>query len=931
MNLATPPPWDLFISYRRTDAEIVKALAGALQHIKVSVCLDCNEIDDADSIQARIDQGLANCRALLAWYSVDYSHSRPCQWELTAALIAARAETAPVRRLLVVNPETDTGHLVLPQVRDIKHLRAPNEISDRSGLGALAGRIAELLRPIQGTFGALRALSRPPWYGYAALGSNRFIGRVQDLWDIHTALSAGDFAIVCGQPAPISHGQLTQLRGSGGIGKSLLAEEYALRFGTFWPGGVFWLRAYGNSDRPKESAEALARRRDGEYHNQLANFALAQGVNVGDIRKLNSPQIRATLANRLQPLGPYLWIVDDLPDCDRTELGRWLAPSNNGQTLLTTRSRRHDALGKSIDLSLLPPTDALALLTRDRTPQDAIETAAVKGILSCLVGHALALDVARAACQRQGYAGFLTRLQQPNQDALALAAQLAGELPNGHNPSIAVTFLGSLQTLSLEGLDFLRLCAQLAAAPVDRRLVARCLKTAGNLEEQTAVDRAYLGMHHAIQASLAEEVQGRQAATVHALIAQTLRLNDNDTDRQRVLREAALSVLDADLEPVAAIRHHDVLQDNLAHARVLAEQPVTVAEYVLIGRLGRYESERGNYPDAEEFYRQQHEGYARLLGEEDPDTLTSMSNLAETLRDQGHLADARALHGQVLAVQRRGLGEEDPDTLTSMSNLAETLRDQGHLACARALHEQVLATRRRLLGEEDPDTLTSMHNLAGTLRAQGDLANARALHEQVLATRRRLLGEEDPDTLTSMGNLAGTLWAQDELAAARALQKQVLATRRRLLGEEHPETLTSMHNLAVTLCALDKLAAAQALQKKALAISRRLLGEEHPATLTTIDSLAVTLRAKGDLHTARALHEQVLAAQRRLLGEEHPDTSLTAWNLYLTLDEIPDDPAAQAAQAILDELLRWLLLRDPATLSATQRAIQEEVQNRLSR
>lgn len=880
MNPAAPPPWDLFISYRRTDVEIVEALAAALEHIQVSVWLDCNEIDDADCIQARIDRGLANSLALLAWYSVDYPHSRPCQWELTAALIAAHAENAPVRRLLVVNPEADPGHLVLPQVRDIEHLPAP-EISDKSGLDALAWRIAELLQPIDGTFGALRALSRPPWHGYAAQGSNRFVGRVQNLWDIHAALSAGDFAIVSGQPAPVSRGQLAQVRGSGGIGKSLLAEEYALRFGAFWPGGVFWLHAYGHSDRPEESATALAQRREDEYRNQIGTLTLAQGV---DIRELDTRQIRAVLASRLQALGPYLWIVDDLPDSDRAELERWLAPSSNGQTLLTTRSRRHDALGKSIDLSLLPPADARSLLTRDHSPQDAAEQAAVDDILTRLEGHALALDVARAACQRQGYPGFLTRLHQPDQDALALAAQLAGELPNGHNPSIAVTFLGSLRALPPEGLDFLRLCAQLAAGPVDRRLVARCLKTAGDLEEQTAEDRADLGMHQAIQASLAEAVQGRRAATVHTLIARTLRLHDTDTDRQHALREAALKVLDSDLEKVIDIRHHDALQDALAHARVLVEQPSSAAEYALIGRLGRYEGTRGNYPDAVRFYRQEYKGNTCLLGKEHPHTLISMNNLASTLQDQGKLARAQALHEQALAARRRLLGEEHPDTLTSMNNLAETMGVRGNLVEARTLHEKVLAARRRVLGEAHSDTLISMNNLAVTLRDQGDLVEARALHEQALAARRHVHGEEHPYTLISMNNLAATMQDQGHQDEAHHLHEKVLAARRRMLGEEHPDTLISMSNLGVTL------------------------------------------RNLGDLAGARVLHEQALATRRKVLGEKHPDTSLSAWNLFHTLSELQDN---LAAQTVLDENLLWLLQHDPATLSAAQQKIEEKLRKRL--
>ena len=49
----------------------------------------------------------------------------------------------------------------------------------------------------------------------------------------------------------------------------------------------------------------------------------------------------------------------------------------------------------------------------------------------------------------------------------------------------------------------------------------------------------------------------------------------------------------------------------------------------------------------------------------------SMNNLADTLRAQGDLNGARELQEKVLEIRRRILGEEHPDTLTSMNNLAE--------------------------------------------------------------------------------------------------------------------------------------------------------------------------------------------------------------------------------------------------------------------
>jgi len=52
--------------------------------------------------------------------------------------------------------------------------------------------------------------------------------------------------------------------------------------------------------------------------------------------------------------------------------------------------------------------------------------------------------------------------------------------------------------------------------------------------------------------------------------------------------------------------------------------------------------------------------------------------------------------GCTLAARRRLLGDEHPDTLSSMNNLAETLGALG----ARELYEQTLAARRRLLGDD---------------------------------------------------------------------------------------------------------------------------------------------------------------------------------------------------------------------------------------
>jgi tetratricopeptide (TPR) repeat protein len=95
-----------------------------------------------------------------------------------------------------------------------------------------------------------------------------------------------------------------------------------------------------------------------------------------------------------------------------------------------------------------------------------------------------------------------------------------------------------------------------------------------------------------------------------------------------------------------------------------------------------------------------------------------MANLASTYRNQGRWKEAEELEVQAMETSLRVLGQEHPDTLSSMANLAATYRNQERWKEAEKLFMQVMETRKRVLGQEHPDTLTSMNNLAFTLKSQ---------------------------------------------------------------------------------------------------------------------------------------------------------------------------------------------------------------------
>src|SRR5262249_17553898 len=224
--------YDLFVSYRRKNFDRVLPLVVALRERGLRVWLDQSSIHEFDPITDDIRRGLAHSKAFLAWYSKDYPKSRPCQMELTASFIAAQQRGDVRERILVVNPEPGTRHVMPIELADEQHLPEgePEE---------LAAWIQRHVEPLQGTLGALVPPLLPPQDGQKLVSASRFVGRVADLWHVHSALHGRESAIISGSYGP----GVTVVSGLGGVGKSLTAEEYALRFAAAYPGGIFWLRA----------------------------------------------------------------------------------------------------------------------------------------------------------------------------------------------------------------------------------------------------------------------------------------------------------------------------------------------------------------------------------------------------------------------------------------------------------------------------------------------------------------------------------------------------------------------------------------------------------------------------------------------------------------------------------------------------------------
>jgi eukaryotic-like serine/threonine-protein kinase len=288
--------------------------------------------------------------------------------------------------------------------------------------------------------------------------------------------------------------------------------------------------------------------------------------------------------------------------------------------------------------------------------------------------------------------------------------------------------------------------------------------------------------------------------------------------------------------------------------------------------IGKSYIDLGLYPDAQKHLERSLDLRRRLLGEDQPETLSVMNDLGLLYRFAGKPAQAEALLSKVLEIRLRVSGEEQPATLRAMNNLGFVYQIEGKYSQAGAILSKALEIRRRVLGDEHPETLIATDNLAIVYFRKKEYAKAESLFAKNLENRRRVIGEEHPDTLDTMNNLGATLKEEGRLAEAVALLSKVLEAKRRVLGEEHPSTLTSMVNVAVLYAYQGQYLEAEPLMVRAVELQGRMLAEEHPDRLGSMRRLAALYSDEGKYGEAEAFFTRALKGQRRALGEVHPDT-----------------------------------------------------------
>jgi tetratricopeptide (TPR) repeat protein len=817
---------------------------------------------------------------------VDVSYT---QWEAWLALYhhkllliakaAGRAERDPRYAPTDASRAAQAAHLARLQV--VK--RYPGcEFNGQDDLAkyVLSSAILDLLVKA----GLAQPPRRPKNLPFASLGS-LFKGREQDLDTLHKALTAeaGGRTAIVGRA----------LHGLGGIGKTRLAVEYALKHESEHSALLF-LRA----DAPASLETSLA--------------ALA-GPEVLDLPEKDVREDAAKIAAALGWLAAHpgwLMIVDNVDDpAAVTAVDKLLARLSGGKVVVTGRAGNFPASLRKLELGVLDRPASVAFLL-ERTDTDrahALDDAKLAQELAGeLGGLALGLEQAGAyiATERIGFARYLKLWRSKRVTVLDWFDKTL--MSYDHDTGLAATWATSVDRLTADARRLLERLAFLAPEPIPDTLLD--VAAPGDPETFDARDAlANLYAYSLVSRAAVEAGKTKQDGfVVHRLVQDFARRSMTEEQRRGPLLEALGWVNEAFAGDPQDVRTWPVLDPLAPHAVAVARQAneAEIAEPTarIFNQLGLLLNTKARYAEAEPLYRRALTIDEARRGPDHPLVAAVRNNLAGLLQDTNRLGEAEPLYRRVLATFEASYGPDHPNLATGLNNLAGLLRATNRLDEAELLYRRALAIVDASYDSGHPAIARALSSLARLLKDTNRLGEAEPLYRRALAIDEVSYGPHHPAVASDLSNLAVLLYVTNRFGEAEPLFRRALTIDETSYGLDHPEVANRLNNLAGLLQDTNRFGEAEPLYRQALAILEASHGPDHPAVATGLNNLGDLLWATNRLGEAEALFRRAQAIDESSFGRDHPNVARDLNNLASLLQDtnrlVEAEPLYRRALAI---------------------------------
>ena len=660
------------------------------------------------------------------------------------------------------------------------------------------------------------------------------------------------------------HVNIAAAVGMGGVGKTELALQYALRRGNIYPGGVCWLRG----------TEPIAP--------QMISFAQRYlDLEVPEEEEAPIAWCCQRWPNEGDRKGAVLMVVDDVQDYGALKAVLPSSGTGDGRfrVLLTTRQAILP-MGQRLELEVLLPGAAVELLTSlvgaARVDAEQTET---KSLCEWVGRLPLGIELVGWHLQQRPELSIATLLERLESKRLAAKALMRTHPEMTAKLGVAAAFEVSWESLSEAAKALAGLLGLFAAAPIVWNWVRTAWEQAGIALDEEDLEEAQVELLGVNLLQKVEEPQKELRYRVHPLVREFFAVKRDELAVSESLSlgfAQAMTALAKTIPQAVTVAVRTQIAEAVPHLEEVSQRwTATLSEedkiWCCIG-LGRFYESLSQWNDAERCCQRALTISKTELGDRHPDTALSLNNLATLYRSQGRYVEAEPLYLEALEIRTAELGDRHPDTAQSLNNLAGLYESQGRYGEAEPLYVEALEISKAELGDRHLYTVRNLNNLAALYWSQGRYVEAEPLYLEALEISKAELGDRHPDTALSLNNLAELYRSQGRYVEAEPLYLEALEISKAELGDRHPYTAQGLNNLALLYSSQGRYIEAEPLYVEALEIKKAELGDRHPDTAGSLFNLAVLYHQTERHQQALPLIQDAIAIYLSVLGADHPTT-----------------------------------------------------------
>lgn len=286
---------------------------------------------------------------------------------------------------------------------------------------------------------------------------------------------------------------------------------------------------------------------------------------------------------------------------------------------------------------------------------------------------------------------------------------------------------------------------------------------------------------------------------------------------------------------------------------------------------------------------------------------TSFKSLSTIYYHMGDFKKALRYTYKALIIQEYFLGEEDDRTLTSLNNLGEIYREMGNFKESSHYIEKTLNIKNKVFGEDHISTAKSFHNLSTLYYDMEDFDQALQYEKKALEIRKKHLGKNHTSIATTFNNLSAIYYKTKDYEQAVQCSRKSLEIKTDLLGKDNISLSTPLCNLGTLYGELGKFDQALQYTQQALNIERKAFGEMHPKMVTTLNNIAGIYESMEEFDQALQIYLQALHMAQTLFGTKHILVFVCLSNIGYLYERINNPTEAEAYYAQAYDVCRKTL------------------------